>query len=345
MKHRIVFFCGDRSPYGLGHLASIAENFDLCAIVVADAERWQLFREQLSGGKSYLFVNTRLKIIHIIYNIILASCRWLAEKKHQYKLKLFGVPVIITNDVNAPDFIDKIRVFQPEIIISAAYPQIFRTPLLTLAPRGAINFHPSYLPRCRGAHPHYWCLATGEKRGGVSAHFMTERIDDGDIIAQRTFSLDGLYYADLYKKIIQETPYLVEEVKEFFDNPFAVPIPQHHGDATLFRNDREIHHRLDWRLMNADTLYNKIRAGGAFCNFANHRIFIVLAEKEEQNRHMTNGLVVDSGIIVDIDNRGIWVATSDNRFLVISKIRKKRHFYHFKKWAIRASLKIGERFD
>lgn len=29
MKLRVVFFCGDRSPYGLGHLASIAEIFNL----------------------------------------------------------------------------------------------------------------------------------------------------------------------------------------------------------------------------------------------------------------------------------------------------------------------------
>lgn len=345
MKLRVVFFCGDRSPYGLGHLASIAENFDLCAIVVADAERWRYFREKLSGGKSYSFPNAGIKLIRIMREKILDPRRWLAEKKHQSKLHSFGVPVITINDANSSTSIDQIRIFQPEIIISAAYPQIFRTPLLTLAPRGAINFHPSYLPKCRGAHPHYWCLATGEKRGGVSAHFMTERIDDGDIVAQRTFSLDGLYYEKLYKKILQETPSLVKEVKEFLDNPSAVPIPQNHEEATLFRNDREIHHRLDWKLMNADSLYNRIRAGGAFCTFAGHQIFVIRAEKEENNRHMTNGLIVDSGIIVDIDNRGIWVATSDKHFLVISELREKRYFYHFKKWAIRVSLKIGERFD
>ena len=50
---------------------------------------------------------------------------------------------------------------------------------------------------------------------------MTTKVDCGDIIAQRTFDLTGFYYADLYGRIVEETPHLVREVAEFFNDPDA----------------------------------------------------------------------------------------------------------------------------
>ena len=49
MKHKAIFFCGDRSPYGLAHLEPVLDSFEVIAVVVADTERWARFRKALSG--------------------------------------------------------------------------------------------------------------------------------------------------------------------------------------------------------------------------------------------------------------------------------------------------------
>lgn len=345
MKVGAIFLCGDRSPYGLGHLEAIAEHFNVKALIVADRTRWAHFRYVLSGGKTYVYQTTAMRAWQRLKNAVKWWLYLLREARHRKRLRSIGAPVYVLNDVNSSNALQLIKSLNPEVLISAAYPQIFKKPLLDIPPRGAINFHPSLLPRCRGAHPHYWCLASGEKLGGVSAHYMTEQIDGGDIIAQRSFGIDGLYYHDLYNKIIEETPHLVSSVAEFLNKNNATPTPQNESLATVFRNDREIHHRLDFLQMTASQLHNRIRAGGAYGLFRGTRTGIVLAEIFIKNRHMINGVGMLPGVIVDIDSSGVWVATKDCEFLVVKKLTDRGKVRHFSNWISDNKIQIGERLD
>lgn len=47
-----------------------------------------------------------------------------------------------------------------------------------------INIHPSLLPEYRGPEPIYWGLLNNESTFGLTVHYITERIDDGDVILQ-----------------------------------------------------------------------------------------------------------------------------------------------------------------
>ena len=345
MKVSAVFLCGDRSPYGMAHLEAIAEHFNLKALVVADNARWAHFRYVLSGGETYIYQKATMRWSRKLKDFARRSLAFVRETQHKKRLKSTGAPIYVFNDVNSLEALRLIKSLNPQVLISAAYPQIFKKSLLDIAPRGAINFHPSLLPRCRGAHPHYWCRATGEKLGGVTAHYMTERIDDGDIIVQRAFDLDGLYYNDLYRKIIEETPPLVSSVAEFLTDNKATPIPQNESLMTFFRNDREIHHRLDFLQMTASQLHNRIRAGGAYGLFRGKHTGIVQAEVSINNRHMTNEVYAPPGVIVDIDSNGIWVATKDGQFLIVNKLTDNGKLLHFTKWIANNEVQIGARFE
>src|SRR5262249_53186511 len=156
-----------------------------------------------------------------------------------------GIEVLQTFDANAPSFVRRICDLAPNVLLCAAYPQILSKEMIGAARRAAINFHPSVLPKFRGAHPHFWAIAKGERTGGVSAHLMTERIDDGDIVAQITFSIADYYYEDYYRKIIAETPQLVGEVFKFVTDPDSKAVKQDSTLATFFKNDKE----QDWRIL------------------------------------------------------------------------------------------------
>ncbi len=340
-KLSCVFLCGDRSPYGLAHLESIAEHFDLKMILVADEKRWIYFREMLSGQTQDRGKFSALEIYRRIKSALFFR-KAIAEHKHKTLLKSFNVRVIAFNDVNSDNAIELIKDVSPQIILSAAYPQIFSKRLLEAAPMGAVNFHPSLLPRFRGAHPHYWCISEGANQGGATAHFMTERIDDGDIIAQQSIDISMLYYQDLYRELIRMSPSLVMKVSNFLQNSESKALPQNERNATLFRNDRDIHHRLDFQQMNQKRLHNKIRAGQAYFFQRGIKFIIDLAELKSKNRNCTNNIQPTAGIIVDIDASGIVVFTNDNLFLKILQISHDGKSRTAFEWAKQFSINIGE---
>lgn len=327
----------------MAHLAPIAKHFELRMIGVADPQCWAQFRRALAGGKVYNFKTRFRRILGGTEELLRKPLLFYRQRKHQRHLRSFGAPVAEFNDANSSRAIELIRTYSPDLIISAAYPQIFTEALINAAPKGAVNFHPSLLPRFRGAHPHYWCVATGEERSGITAHYLTTRLDSGDVISQRQFDITGLYYSELYKNIIELTPALVEDVATFMNDPAARPIPQNNGLATLFRNDREIHHRLDFQSMGSSELFNRVRAGGAYTLYNGKRIGIVRTEVLQRNRHMTNGITVPPGIIVDIAENGVVVATKDSKFLAIQSVQRGRKPRPFAVWVAKSNVRIGER--
>jgi methionyl-tRNA formyltransferase len=88
-----------------------------------------------------------------------------------------------------PSFLDRLRGLGTELIVSVSCPQIFRKPLIELAPRGCLNIHGAILPRYRGVMPSFWMLANGEKEAGVSIFFVNEDIDAGELCGQRVFEI------------------------------------------------------------------------------------------------------------------------------------------------------------
>jgi methionyl-tRNA formyltransferase len=92
-------------------------------------------------------------------------------------------------DVNAPAFLDELRSLGTDLIVSVSCPQLFRKPLIELPERGCLNVHGAVLPQYRGIMPSFWMLANGERQAGVSIYIVDERIDAGDLCAQRTFDI------------------------------------------------------------------------------------------------------------------------------------------------------------
>lgn len=103
--------------------------------------------------------------------------------------RAYGVPTREVEDVNAPEFLDRLEAMSPDLVISVTCPQILRRRLLELPPLGCINVHSALLPHYRGMLPTFWVLANGERETGVTVHYMTPGIDGGDIIAQDTVAI------------------------------------------------------------------------------------------------------------------------------------------------------------
>src|ERR1041385_3964159 len=142
---RVQFFCGERSTWGNSHLEPLLANPDVevVRVVFATSERWLKFRRALSGEAKPLPAKLRFRV---------RLQRALKRDQTSRAVKLcerYRVPVDFVEDVNDEKYLARLREGRADWIFSAAYPQIFRSPLLASSRIGAANSHPSLLPRCR----------------------------------------------------------------------------------------------------------------------------------------------------------------------------------------------------
>jgi len=71
-----------------------------------------------------------------------------------------------------------------DLIILARYMQILEPCFVQAYPHQIINIHHSFLPAFVGANPYQRAFERGVKIIGATAHYVTEELDEGPIIAQ-----------------------------------------------------------------------------------------------------------------------------------------------------------------
>lgn len=76
-----------------------------------------------------------------------------------------------------------------DVFVVVDYGQILPTELLALARRGALNVHPSLLPRLRGPSPIRSAILTDERQTGVSIMLLDEEMDHGPLVAQKKIDI------------------------------------------------------------------------------------------------------------------------------------------------------------
>ena len=81
---------------------------------------------------------------------------------------------------------------KPTALLVACWPTRLPTKLLKWPTWGALNVHPSLLPNYRGPVPLFWQRRAGLLQSGVTIHYMSQRLDAGDMLAQTVYPLpDG----------------------------------------------------------------------------------------------------------------------------------------------------------
>ena len=72
-----------------------------------------------------------------------------------------------------------------ELVVLAGFMRVLHEPMLKAFPRRIINIHPSLLPKFPGLESWKQALVAGETVTGCTVHYIDERIDHGQILAQR----------------------------------------------------------------------------------------------------------------------------------------------------------------
>jgi methionyl-tRNA formyltransferase len=105
--------------------------------------------------------------------------------------RALGIDAILTPErLREPASLTAVIELEPALAVLADYGQIVPTAILEL-PNGALNLHPSLLPRHRGATPIPAAILAGDDETGVTVIRMDTGIDTGPILARERIALNG----------------------------------------------------------------------------------------------------------------------------------------------------------
>lgn len=88
-------------------------------------------------------------------------------------------------DLHAPDVLDQVRAWRPDVGLSLGAP-ILRSTLFGIPAFGTLNLHLGQAPQFRGAPPAFWEVYTGAQTIGATVHWVDEGLDTGPILEQAT---------------------------------------------------------------------------------------------------------------------------------------------------------------
>ena len=181
MKKKIIFF-GDNNSYITTELfkiffENINDQFELIAIVNTASNN------KSNKLKTYLIYLIKKLFNPFDKNIILDNSTTF--------LKLIPKNILLlqTENINNLEFIDKIKILNPDYAFLMGFPQIFKKNIINCFDKIA-NYHNSYLPTYRGLDATSWAMTHYEKYTGYTFHYINEKIDDGKIIFQEKIDID-----------------------------------------------------------------------------------------------------------------------------------------------------------
>ncbi|MCA1444141.1 formyl transferase domain-containing protein [Ensifer sp. IC4062] len=74
-------------------------------------------------------------------------------------------------------------------LVSVIWHRIFPVDILSRFSRGGINVHPAPLPEYRGSFARTHAILNGDTDFGVTVHYLSEQLDEGDIIGELRFPI------------------------------------------------------------------------------------------------------------------------------------------------------------
>ena len=213
-----------------------------------------------------------------------------------------GAPIFQPARIKDPQTIEQIRDLTPDVILVMAYGQILLRDVLQIPRLACLNLHVSLLPRWRGAAPIQAAIAAGDCETGITAMYMDEGLDTGDILLQRNIKiLPNDTGGSLHDRLAQIAPEALLESLRLVAAGSAPRIPQDHARATYAPKLKREHGLIDWS-ESAEAIERKIRAynpwPGAFMKVDSQNVKIFWAS------------------VVDLDGQPGEILRSDKELIV-----------------------------
>ncbi len=247
--------------------------------------------------------------------------------------KLYNINFHIFRDINSEETIKLLSSYNADLFVSMSFNQIIKKNLLKLPRKGFINCHAGALPFYRGRNVLNWVLINGEKRFGVTVHYIDEGIDTGDIIIQKLYDIKE---DDNYKTLLERSyeycsELLLKSLVMIYDNNINT-ISQKSIDinGSYCRRRKDGDEIIYWN-SSSKQIFNFVRGitfpgpgARTFCN--KYEVIVVLA-KVPKNINVSKCM---PGTILEVNNKELLVKTKDSALLITDYSISEKIQYKFK---------------
>lgn len=170
-----------------------------------------------------------------------------------------NIPVYQPKTLRDGEALKILEELSPECIVVVAYGKILPKDILELPKYGCINVHASLLPKYRGAAPIQWSVINGESETGVTAMYMDEGLDTGDMIMKRSCEIgENETAGELHDKLSALGAQLIVEALKALENGSAKREKQDDSLSCYSPMLDKSLCQIDWS-KSAQQVHNKVR--------------------------------------------------------------------------------------
>jgi len=231
-----------------------------------------------------------------------------------------NVTLMQPENVNDDIILKQLAEFKLDLIVVAAYGQIFSQKLLGLPRLGCINIHASLLPRWRGASPIQHAIMSGDEKSGVTIMQMAPAMDAGDIWLQASCPIDPHDTSEsLHDKLANLGGEVILGAIDKIVVGNQTPITQDASRVTYCSKLKKVDGLISWH-EPAEVIMRKIRAfhpwPGTYTFLGGRRLRITSAEAGGDPANST----LPPGTVCDIEKHGFTVLTGDGSTILIKEL-------------------------
>ncbi|MBI2055146.1 MAG: methionyl-tRNA formyltransferase, partial [Candidatus Sungbacteria bacterium] len=171
-----------------------------------------------------------------------------------------GIKIFQPETLRDPEFVRMLRDLDSDLFLVAAYGKIIPDEILGIPRHGALNIHPSLLPKYRGASPIESAILAGEKETGVTIMLMDKEMDHGPILTQARLRIEDRDTGQtLSKRLAKLGAECAKNAIPAWLQGSLEPAPQDHAFATYTKILKKEDGKLTWD-KTAEELERQIRA-------------------------------------------------------------------------------------
>lgn len=214
----------------------------------------------------------------------------------------YNVEFVKDKDINSEKIRNCLIKAKPDVIIAAHLRKILHKEVFSLATKGAINIHPSLLPKYRGLSPQHQAIFHGDNESGVTVHYIDADVDTGEIVVQEKFSIaEDDYIVNVQTKMLAIYKKIAVKALSLLQDATFKPVKQDLAQVSYFGPLKKAHREIDLSRSKVE-VYNLVRGvslpyKGAF--YKNYTIWTVnkpgtLKEEELKNKYTDAGFYFDA---------------------------------------------------
>lgn len=201
---RVEFTVGD------GRYDKIALEAELAPLAAKFGASFQLYERHQLLRMGVLVSSLDHCLVDILYlwrsgelavkiPFVASNCQQHRKVVEQYDIPFHYIPA--TKEDTKEGELLSLALAESDFLVLARYMLVLSPEFLSSYGRDIINIHHGFLPSFKGAHPYRQALEKGVKVIGATAHFVTEVLDEGPIIAQ---AVEQVSHKDGLKALVRK---------------------------------------------------------------------------------------------------------------------------------------------